>query len=47
MPYEIQLREVGSQPILSIRAVVKTHDLVAFFDGAVREMRAYLTEVVT
>jgi effector-binding domain-containing protein len=42
MAYEIRVREVGSQPILSIRAIVQTPELVRFFDEACNEMRTYL-----
>jgi effector-binding domain-containing protein len=45
MTYQIQVREVSAQPILSIRAVVPTLELVKFFDDACDEMRAYLTQV--
>lgn len=44
MVYEIQLREAGPQPVLSIRAVVPTLELVQFFDVACAEMRAYLAQ---
>ena len=45
MPYEIQVREVNPQPILSIRAVVPTLELIQFFDEAVNEMNAYVNQV--
>ena len=44
MTYQIQLREARPQPILSIRAVVPTMQLVQFFDEATQEMQAYLEE---
>jgi effector-binding domain-containing protein len=44
MDYKIQVREVGSQPILSIRAVVRTLELVGFFDEACSEIMAYLIQ---
>jgi effector-binding domain-containing protein len=42
MAYQIQVREVSSQPALSIRAVVHTLELVRFFDEATSEIRTYL-----
>lgn len=45
MPYTIQVRAVPPQPILSIRAVVRTPELVQFFDEACREMEIYLAQV--
>src|SRR3990172_8918719 len=45
MAYQIQIREVGPQPILSIRAVVRTPELVRFFDEACNEMQRYLAQV--
>ncbi len=45
MAYAIHVREVGPQPILSIRAVVRTLELVQFFDEACKEMQTYLTQV--
>ena len=44
MTYQIQLREVEPQLILSIRAVVPTLELVQFFEEASREMKAYLEQ---
>lgn len=44
MTYQIQLREVEAQPILGIRAVVPTLELVQFFDEASREMQTYLEQ---
>jgi len=45
MPYEVQIREVGPQTIMSIRAVVPTLEMVKFFDDACNEMRAYVTQI--
>ena len=45
MTYTIQLREVSPQPILSIRAIVPTLELVGFFEEATREMQTYLAQV--
>ena len=45
MACEIRVREVASQPIVSIRAIVQTPELVQFFDEACNEMRTYLTRV--
>ena len=45
MPYVVQVREVAPQPILSIRAVVRTPELIQFFDEACREMQTYLSQV--
>jgi hypothetical protein len=44
MTYQVQIRQVGPQPILSIRAVVPTLELVQFFDEACTQMQAYLTQ---
>ncbi len=40
--YEVKVREVAAQPVLSIRAVVPVMELVDFFDEACQEMYAYL-----
>ena len=45
MTYDVHRREVNERPILSVRAVVRTDELVAFFDAAVAEMRAYLAQL--
>jgi effector-binding domain-containing protein len=45
MAYEIQVREVNPQPILSIRAIVPTLNSIQFFDEACSEMQAYLKQV--
>lgn len=42
MSYEIRVKDVPSQPIVSIRARVPVLSLVAFFDDACQEMYAYL-----
>lgn len=45
MPYEVQIRVVGPQTIMSICAVVSTLEMVKFFDDACNEMRAYVTQI--
>ena len=45
MDYQIQIREVEPQPILSIRAVVPNLELIRFFDEACREMQTYLEQL--
>lgn len=45
MTYEVKVKEVAAQPILSIRARVPEGELVAFFDEACGEMYAYLERV--
>jgi effector-binding domain-containing protein len=40
--YEVRVREVEVQPVLSIRAVVPVMALVGFFDEACKEMYEYL-----
>lgn len=42
MTYEVKVREVAAQPVLSIRAVVPVMELVGFFDEACKEMYEYL-----
>ena len=42
MTYEVKVREVEAQPVLSIRAVVPVMELVGFFDEACREMYEFL-----
>jgi effector-binding domain-containing protein len=44
MKYDIKVREVGSQPILGVRAVVRTLELVQFFDEACNQMKNYLAK---
>ena len=45
MSYEVKVRHVAAQPVLSIRARVPVMELVGFFDEACREMYAYLERV--
>jgi effector-binding domain-containing protein len=45
MTYRVQIRQTNPQPILSIRAVVPTLELVGFFDEATIEMKTYLAQV--
>jgi len=45
MNYAIQVRNVRPQPVLSIRAVVPTPELIQFFDAACQEMQAYLAQL--
>ncbi len=42
MTYEVRVREVEAQPVLSIRAVVRVMELVGFFDEACKEVYEYL-----
>lgn len=45
MPYDIQIKETGAQPVVSIRAVVASAELVDFFEDACREIREYLAQI--
>jgi len=45
MKYEVRVKEVAAQPIVSIRDIVPMMELVAFFDDAVKELHAYIERV--